>query len=80
VNVQSWLVSGYEATGEIEDEPTEGTPLHRGVNFETGDTIWVLWDESLHRWQEVDVDLLRRQADAEASGEPGVPGRGSESS
>lgn len=78
MNVQFWLVSGYEATGEIEDEPAEGTPLHRGVNVETGDTIWVLWDEPLNRWQEVDVDLLSRKVADRRSGEARIPGQGSD--
>ena len=58
MDVQYWQVSGYEANAEIEDQPAEpGGVLHRGVSTHDGATVWVFWDELLHRWQEVDPGL-----------------------
>jgi len=57
VNVQFWKVSGYEATAEIEEEPVDGGQLHRGTNSDDGATVWVMWDHSLNRWQEIDPSM-----------------------
>ncbi len=57
MNVQFWQVSGYEATADIDDEPIPGGLLHRGVNTHDGSTVLVFWDETLHRWQEIDPAL-----------------------
>lgn len=72
MKVQFWLVSGYEASGEIDPNPTEGTDLHRGTNLDSGGEMWVFWDEPLNRWQEVDVDLLRRGTDDNEQGRSGA--------
>ena len=56
MQVQFWQVSGYEATADIEGQPSAGV-LHRGTNLSDGAAVWVFRDETLGRWQEVDPSL-----------------------
>jgi hypothetical protein len=57
VRIQYWQVSGYEATADIDDEPSVGGVLHRGTACHDGAAVWVFHDRTLGRWQEVDPAL-----------------------
>ena len=58
MKVQFWQVSGYEATGEINEAAEPGTRLHAGISTATGEDVWVFYDEPLERWQQVDPTML----------------------